>query len=385
MNKIVKLLFILLFFYFFICNIEAKTLKQLKDELARDEANKTELIKKSKEVQNKINQMNSKMKKLENEINNNEKKIKTAKTEIENLNEDIKNKQKEIDNLVSFFQINESENIYMEYVFKAKSYSDLIYRKLIAEKLSEYNDETIKKMTNMIEENKKMQKDLKESIKSSESSITSLENLLKEYGLDMNDIDEEKRDVEADIKARKKELESYIKTYKENGCKETVELKNCVKVPLSTGFVRPLVKGVVTSEYGMRYHPTKKIYTMHNGVDLGGNSMGTKVYAAAAGRVNKIVNKSSCGGNIVYIQHTINGKEYRTVYMHLHTIKVKINDVVTINTVIGTVGGGESYDRCSTGPHLHFGMLKGWDGYTYYNPRNYVSLPSYGKYFYSRF
>ena len=120
MNKIFKLLFILLFFYFFICNIEAKTLKQLKDELARDEANKTELIKKSKEVQNKINQMNSKMKKLENEINNNEKKIKITKKEIENLNEDIKNKQKEIDNLVSFFQINESENIYMEYVFKAK-------------------------------------------------------------------------------------------------------------------------------------------------------------------------------------------------------------------------------------------------------------------------
>ena len=134
----------------------------------------------------------------------------------------------------------------------------------------------------------------------------------------------------------------------------------------------------------MRYHPTKHYYTMHNGVDIGGNSTGTKVFSAAAGKVNKVVNKSSCGGNMVYIQHTVNGKKYRTVYMHLHTIKVKVGDIVTANTQIGTVGGGESYDACSTGPHLHFGLLKGWEGYTYYDPRNYVNLPGKGGRFYTR-
>ena len=201
----------------------------------------------------------------------------------------------------------------------------------------------------------------------------------------MNDLDEEKRDVEADIKARKLEVAGYEKTYKEHNCPETMELNVCIDVPISTGFVRPLVKGFITSEYGMRYHPTRKVYTMHNGIDIGGNAMGTKVYSAAPGRVNKIVKKSSCGGNMVYIQHTVNGKEYRTVYMHLHTINVKVDDIVTISTVIGTVGGGESYDGCSTGPHLHFGVLKGWEDYTYYNPRNYVNFPRLGIYFYSRF
>lgn len=384
-KRITKITFIILCFSFFVCDIDAKSLKQLKDELARDEANKAELLRKSREVQGKIDSMNSKMRKLETEINGNEKKIENAKEEIKVLQKDIKDKQKEIDTLMSFFQITDAENIYMDYVFKADSLSDLIYRQTIVEQLSDYNDNQIEKMSLMIEDNKKLQKDLQKKIKSSESSITSLESLLKEYGLDMNDIDEEKRDVEADIKARKLEIKGYEKTYKENHCDENIDLSKCVKVPISTGFIRPLNKGTVTSEYGMRYHPTRKVYTMHNGVDIGGNSTGTNVYAAAAGRVNKIVKKSNCGGNMVYIQHTVNGRQYRTVYMHLHTIKVKVNEIVTMTTVIGTVGGGESYDGCSTGPHLHFGMLKGWTGYTYYNPRNYVNLPKKGKYFYSRY
>lgn len=385
MNKIIKVLFIIICFSLFICCPKAKSLKQLKDELARDEKNKAALIQKSKEIQGKIDSMNAKMKTLEIEINSNEDKIKKSKEEIESLTVEIESKKKEIDSLMGFFQITNEDNIYMEYVFQAKSLSDLLYRETIVEQLTKYNNDLIDEMYNMIEQNKQLQIDLNKQIKDSESSINTLEKLLKEYGLDMNDLDEEKRDIEADIKARKLEIKGYEKTYKENGCKETVDLSVCVKVPLSTGFIRPLVKGVITSEYGMRYHPTRKVYTMHNGVDIGGNSTGTKVYSAAPGRVNKIVKKSKCGGNMVYIQHSVNGKQYRTVYMHLHSIKVKVNDIVTLTTVIGTVGGGESYDGCSTGPHLHFGFLKGWEGYTYYNPRNYVNFPKYGVYFKSRF
>ena len=246
-KRITKITFIILCFSFFVCDIDAKSLKQLKDELAKDEANKAELLRKSREVQGKIDSMNSKMRKLETEINGNEKKIENAKEEINVLQKDIKDKQKEIDTLMSFFQITDAENIYMDYVFKADSLSDLIYRQTIVEQLSDYNDNQIEKMSLMIEDNKKLQKDLQKKIKSSESSITSLESLLKEYGLDMNDIDEEKRDVEADIKARKLEIKGYEKTYKENHCDENIDLSKCVKVPISTGFIRPLNKGTVTS------------------------------------------------------------------------------------------------------------------------------------------
>ena len=383
-KKITHLFILFLCFFVFVTNINAKSLTQLKEELKKDEENKAQLIEKSKQTQKRIDEMNKEMEKLNEQIEKDENKIKESKEKISNLENNIKEKQNEIDNLLSFLQISNGDNVYLEYIFNAKTFSDFIYRSSVVEQLTKYNNELIDEMYKMIEENKKLQKELQADIDASEKSVNKMEKLLKKYDLDMNDIDEEKRDVEADIKARKVEIAEYEKAYKEANCDENLDITKCVNVPPAGQFVRPLEKGYVSSLYGMRYHPTKHYYTMHNGVDIGGNSMGTKVYSAAAGKVNKVVNKSSCGGNMVYIQHTVNGKQYRTVYMHLHSINVKVGDIVTANTQIGTVGGGESYDRCSTGPHLHFGLLKGWEGYTYYDPRNYVNLPNKGGRFYKR-
>ena len=384
MRRIVKYLFVIICLFSFVYNIEAKSLKQLKDELAKDIANQAELMRKARETQKKINAMNKEMADLNKQIDQNEQKIKESKEKIEELQVEIDEKQKEIDNLLAFNQVTEKENVYLEYVFEAKNFTDFIYRSAVVEELTKYNDELIDSMYKMIEENKALQKQLQKEIDKSETAIDKMESLLKKYGLDMNDIDEEKRDVAADIKARKVEVAEYERVYKANNCNENVDISDCSDVPPAGQFVRPLNKGYISSLFGMRFHPTRKYWTMHNGVDIGGNPTGTKVYAAATGRVNKIVVRSSCGGNMVYIQHTIKGKKYRTVYMHLHTIKVKVGEIVTASTVIGTVGGGERYDGCSTGAHLHLGVLKGWDGYTYYNPRNYVDLPGKGKWFYKR-
>ena len=200
----------------------------------------------------------------------------------------------------------------------------------------------------------------------------------------MNDLDKNQKDIKADIKARKVEIAEYEKVYKRNKCDENLEITKCVDVPPAGELVRPLKSGRMTSNYGM-YDPWDNgRWRMHNGVDIGGNPVGTNVYASAAGKVNKIVKKAYCGGNIVYIQHTIDGKKLRTLYMHLHSIKVKVGDIVTANTIIGTVGGNESYEHCSTGAHLHFGVMKGWEGTTYYNPRNYVHFPALGYRFTTR-
>ena len=376
MKNMIKVFFVICSFFMLISVTEAKSLKEMKEELQRDIDNKNALIQKSKEIQGKIDEMNKEMGELNKKINEDEERIKESKSKVESLQEDIDAKRVEIDNLLNFLEVSNGDNVYLEYVFKAKTFSDFIYRSTVVEQLTKYNDELIDEMYKMIEEQKKLQTELQKDIDESESSVNQMEKLLKKYGLDMNDIDEEKRDVEADIKARKVEVAEYERAYKEAGCKEDVDVTKCVNIPPAGQFVRPLQKGNITSYYGMRYHPTKHYYTMHNGVDIGGNKTGTKVFAAAAGKVNKIVNKSSCGGNMVYIQHTVKGKQYRTVYMHLHTINVKVGQIVTASTQIGTVGGGESYDRCSTGAHLHFGLLKGWDGYTYYNPRNYIDIPA---------
>ena len=116
--------------------------------------------------------------------------------------------------------------------------------------------------------------------------------------------------------------------------------------------------------------------------------------------VGKIIRKSSCGGNQVYIYHTINGKKYTSAYLHLLEIKVSVGDQVTSDTVVGTNGGGSKtyWDDCSTGPHLHLTIASGWYGgtgsnsyssYSTYiantlNPKDLIGLPNKGTYWYSR-
>jgi murein DD-endopeptidase MepM/ murein hydrolase activator NlpD len=119
--------------------------------------------------------------------------------------------------------------------------------------------------------------------------------------------------------------------------------------------------------------------------------MGTSVYSTAAGRVVSVkrvtspnIANSTCGGNMVVIQHYINGKYYASRYVHLHTISVSVNQQVTSNTIVGTVGGGEVYDRCSTGPHLHFDVGKGIYAQDFYSfrapytvdPRTLMNFPN---------
>ena len=385
MKKITKTFLIVLSIFLLIDNVDAKSLKSLKEQLAKDEANMAALIKKEKETQKKIDADNKETSALNDDIVKFQKQIEESETKIDELNENIKSKKQEIDSLLSFLQISNGENVYLEYVFQATSFTDFIYRSSVVEQLSKYNDDLISQMHSMIEENKKLQEQLSVQIKESENSIDKLESTLKKYGLDMNDIDEEQQTIQDKIRARKIEIKGFEDTYKKNNCKEDMDIEDCLGVPYADGFTRPLNKGRITSEFGKRYHPTKHYWSNHNGIDIGGNPTGTKIFASAAGRVTSIVRKSSCGGNMVYIQHTIKGVKYRTVYMHLHSINVKVGDIVTITSVIGTVGGGESYDNCSTGAHLHFGILKGWSGYTYYNPRNYVKFPRLGSRFTTRF
>lgn len=384
-SKISKTFIAVFCFFILLLNVSAGTsLKDLKDQLAKDEANKAALIAKQKNVEKKIAKLEKEMTSINDEIVQSEKDIKESQEKITELNQEIVDKQKEIDSLLSFLQVSNGENVYLEYVFEATSFTDFIYRSAVVEQLTKYNDELIDEMYKMIEENKELQKKLKDEIKKSEAAIDKLEASLKSQNLDMNDIDEEQRDVEKDIIARKEEIAYYEKTFVKNGCDEDMDIYDCIGVPYANEFTRPLNSGSITSEYGMRYHPTKHYYTMHNGIDIG-TPTGSKVYASAAGVVNKIVVRSSCGGNMVYIQHNIDGVKYRTVYMHLHTVKVKVGSVVTFNTIIGTSGGRESYDDCTTGSHLHFGIMKGWTGYSYYNPRTYIKFPKLGSRFSSRF
>ncbi len=388
MKKVSRIILCAFSFFVFVNNVAAISLKDYRIQYEKDLAKYNNSKNKQAEAKSKINSLQGDIGNVGNNIAKYQKDIEDSKAKIEELNKEIKEKKKEIDNLLSFMQISEGDNVYLEYIFEATSFTDFIYRSAIVEQLTKYNDELVDDMYKKIEENKQLQKKLAKQIEDSEKEMDKLNNLLNSANVSLNQLVDEHEDIEEDMDASKKQYEYFKKEFKNNGCSENTDINVCLKVPSSTGFIRPLVKATVTSEFGMRYHPTRHIWTLHSGIDLG-VPIGTNVYPAANGVVTKIarvknpnIAGSSCGGNKIYVKHLVNGKEFVTVYMHVHTIKVSLGDYVTVNTVIAGSGGGESYDYCTTGPHLHFSIMK---GKSYLQPRNYVSFPAKGKRFTSRY
>lgn len=109
-------------------------------------------------------------------------------------------------------------------------------------------------------------------------------------------------------------------------------------------FIHPVNPATLGSRFGMRWG------RMHKGQDYP-VPMGTPVVAANSGVVT-FAGAQSGYGLLVKIQHS-DGSETR--YAHLSRILVRQGSSVTLGQSIGLVG---STGR-STGPHLHFEILKG--------------------------
>lgn len=101
----------------------------------------------------------------------------------------------------------------------------------------------------------------------------------------------------------------------------------------------------------------------HNGYDWG-LPMGTPLLAVADGTVAFAGSTppSNCpplgktvSGLVVTLNHTaFNGKLFQSVYVHLNQIFVKGGDSIRAGQLIGVSGNS----GCSTGPHLHFGVVR---------------------------
>jgi murein DD-endopeptidase MepM/ murein hydrolase activator NlpD len=115
----------------------------------------------------------------------------------------------------------------------------------------------------------------------------------------------------------------------------------------------PLDNMWVTNEYGWRTNVNPLMPAgaseFHNGIDFGANT-GTPVKSFAAGTVT-YAEYHQYGGLRVIIDH---GDGLQSTYSHLNEINVEVGQHVDFNQQIGTVGTTGN----STGPHLHYEMLR---------------------------
>ncbi|RME32910.1 MAG: M23 family metallopeptidase, partial [Gammaproteobacteria bacterium] len=123
---------------------------------------------------------------------------------------------------------------------------------------------------------------------------------------------------------------------------------------------RPVIKGWLSSPFGKRIDPLTGRRDFHPGVDFAGHK-GSEVLAVASGVVSYAGRRSGYG-NIVEIVH---GDGLVTRYAHNQKNLVEAGQRVKKGQVIALMGNTGR----STGPHVHFEVLK--DG-KLLNPRNIV-------------
>ena len=378
---------------------EYETLGEYKAELKKMQNKLKENQNKQNKTQAEINAAQNNMGETYQEIENAEKNIVILTEEINVTNEEIVKLKENNEELLLMYQELENENVYFSYITGASTITEMIMRMDVISQLADYNQEQLEKMEQLIKNNEKKSKELVKQQDKLNKKIVEYEDIINYLEDDLSKLIDGVPTLEDNIN----DLKKTIKAYEDAGCKDNEPLSVCMNAVNNSGWLRPLTKSKVTSAFGMRLHPTKKVWTMHNGIDLSA-SEGTKVYAPANGIIGATVTidewskyKSSlkCGGQKVYLNVYVDGVKYTVVYMHLLEVYVEVGEAVTTDTVIGLSGGGvktQKYDECTTGGHLHYGISKGvhYDGSSssatklkagYINP---PGFPSKGSWFYTR-
>ena len=376
----------------------SNTLRGLRQELSDLEAQKRKNDSQKQATEEEIMENNLAILNAQEEIQESQEKIENAKILISETDEKIRNLHDQTEKLMAYFQLMQGENVYMEFISDSSSMTELVMRSDAVNQIADYNQEKLIELEDLIEENEQLQVDLIKYEDELEQNIIEYEAKIDTLQYDLSSLGEVGMSLEDEIRS-KREL---IQAYEDMGCEEDQDLDVCASINGSSIWYKPLNKGRVSSIFGKRTDPFTGKVKIHRAVDIAGNSEGTSVYSVGNGIVVATVDAKAkanrgegktCGGNQVYIQVLIGGEKYTVQYAHLLTVNVKVGDVVNVNTIIGTQGGGsktQKWESCSTGSHLHFGVVEGYvkTKYmaTYFNNNAIIppGYPSKGAWFYSR-
>jgi murein DD-endopeptidase MepM/ murein hydrolase activator NlpD len=131
--------------------------------------------------------------------------------------------------------------------------------------------------------------------------------------------------------------------YFDNGVKAAQKSNSNVFVPPLKGRL------MVSSAFGARVHPIRRVRHMHTGVDLKAQ-YGTPVYAIFSGVVTR-ASRYEGYGHCIDIRHPSN---FNSRYGHLSKYAVKCGMQVKKGQLIGYTGSSGT----STGPHLHLELAR---------------------------
>ena len=356
-------------------NTNAKTLKQLEEEVNKFT---TDLESKNNQIaanDAEVAKIKQKIADIESQISEIESETGVLEQEIEESNEEIAEKSEQSKSLFQYLQVSEGENAYLEYIFGATDVTDMVYRMAIVEQLTEYNDQMMDELTQLIEDNQKRKEELADKNEELEKLTDELEAEQSKINAETASIKEAMPSVQQQLDEANKQL-TY---YKKLGCGENEDITSCEirvngnSVPSASGFYRPMVSGYVTQNW---------MNAGHLGIDLSNTNKTIEVYPIASGVVFAKY-YDNAGALVLKIRHNVNGRYIYSTYAHLSAWYVNVGQTVTPDTLIGRMGNTGN----STGAHLHLELTTcdwhagggcTWSTYqrSTINPRQYIGFPS---------
>lgn len=343
--------------------------KKIKEELenSREDLTRyvTELDGELASVQEKIGELKDKIREKEEELLLTQEELASAVEDQERQYAAMKERIK--------FMYEQGNALYMELIFSAGSFGEMLNKAEYIEMLSAYDrrmlDEyaatrkLIELYKEQLEEERDYLEEARAGVEQEEAALNALIHEKEQRILAVtNDITNKEAAIaeyEADIREQNETIAALEKIVAE----EKARLAEESRVKYDGGmFAWPAPSFTrISDDYGNRIHPILNVPQFHNGVDMAAPG-GSPILAAYDGRV-VASDYSGSMGNYIMIDH---GDGLYTIYMHASALYVSKGDSVTRGQQIAAVG---TTGR-STGNHLHFSVrLNG----SYVSPWNYLS------------
>lgn len=373
---------------------ELKVSIQKKQEAIKEAENlKKELQTGLTDVKNIISNLETSKKNLATYVKELDQTLVKAQTRILELNDMISQKEaevvqtkKELDDAITkeetqyeammeriHYTYEHGQNMYLEILFSASSFADLLNQADYVNRLMAYDTNTlelyrqtreyVEVCKQQLESEQALLEEARVEVRKEEDALESLiSEKEKEITVYENNISSQEAalaELEAEIQAQNEEIEALEQAV----AAEKKALDEAQRRKYDGGvFAWPAPSYTrISDDYGYRMHPTLHVRKFHNGIDLAAPG-GSPILAAYNGEVVAAA-YSSTMGNYVMIDH---GDNLFTIYMHASKLYVKKGQEVTRGEKIAAVG---TTGR-STGNHLHFGVrLNG----SYVSPWNYLS------------
>ena len=347
----------------------AATRQELEEKLRKSQQSKEAAQKKvetltaeKKTVEAELDVLNEEIAKVENEVNE----VNAAIAENENQ---IVAQQAKIDEYDGKFKerartmYKHGSVSYLDVLFGANDFGDLMYKVQMVERIINYDKEIIQVMTDARTEleRQKEEKEYNREILVNKQDEVNAKIALRNQKISEIESDVEKARAQADKEDKQMAaFRAEIAQMSQTGQASSSETSTSVASYGAMQWPSATTKNV-TSAYGWRYHPIQKRNKFHTGIDIGASS-GSAVVAAESG---KVIRAGWYGGygNCVVIDH---GGGITTLYGHNSSINVSVGQQVSKGQTIALVGSTGN----STGPHLHFEVLKNGQ---YIDPMAYVN------------